>query len=209
MTRQHLLIRLLSYCFFVASFDPYPDIISNYSSRHHCTFEHLLSTENDVLNIISNMISPLQVETFFGKHFEVQSTAVLSRPQDFYSRLINIGVVPDYLRSQGKLSRHTSEGSDPHIKDNSRTPSSSLEGTEIHHGGDWKLVKRVWKDGSWWSSTPNISMIPFEVVFASFQRHGYSIVIDKMQNFHAPLRIGEPFCRDCSRGQSMCNLFDG
>lgn len=152
--------------------------VSSTIDRKACTVENLLPVDNGDLKLLSNLLSPLAPRIFFTDAFESQPILVRNRSPGFYGGLIDLNVIGDYLKSQ-----------DPDAlisKDN-----GLYSGEKIKHGHDWKLVKRVWRNGEWWSSSPNISMIPIEVVFASFQRKGYSIVINKMQNFHPPLKKGD------------------
>ena len=152
-----------------------------------CTARHLMMSEEDSIRMMSDMISPMSVDSFFSNVFEKQSTAILDRPPVYYSSLMSLDIVLEYLQRQGQLPNLL--GSDK-IKE-PKAGILNFEDNKIQHGGDWKLVRRVWRNGDWWSSSPNVSVIPFEVVLASFQRHGYSIVINKIQDFYPPLKKGE------------------
>ena len=155
-----------------------------------CTAKYLMPTDDNAIKTMADMISPLGADSFFANGYEQQSTAILNRPPGYYSSLIHLGVIIDYLRAQGRPHK-TSKLSGSQRLAETRSGIASLEDSKIEHGGDWKLIKRVWRNGDWWSSSPNMSTIPFEVVIASFQRHGYSILINKIQNFHSPIKKGE------------------
>ena len=155
-----------------------------------CTAKYLMPTDDNAIRMMADMISPLDVDSFFGNGYEQQSTAILNRPQGYYSSLIDLGVIIDYLRLQGQSHGTSNLSGSQHLA-KKISGMASLEDNKIEHGGNWKLIKRVWKNGDWWSSSPNMSTIPFEVVVASFQRHGYSILVNKIQNFHSPVKKGE------------------
>ena len=64
------------------------------------------------------------------------------------------------------------------------------------HGDTWKLVKRQYREGSWWSSSLNKSQLSLSQVYRAFNR-GYSLVLNKIQhsspNIRRIVNILQPF----------------
>lgn len=161
------------------------------TNRKACTFDGLLEVKNEPVQFMASMLSPLLMETFFTTYFEEKPIKISQRPQGFYEGLIDLNTIGDFLKSKQI---------DQSLQDIDKASTNSNFKYKIKHGGDsnFKLVKRVWRNGDWWTSTPNISAIPLEVVYASFERKGYSIVIDKIQEFHPPLKLGKFFLCICN-----------
>lgn len=153
--------------------------------REQCTSKNLLVEEKKYLQLLSNFLHPLDSSRFLTDSERSRPTIIDGRSPGFYGGLMNLNVIGDYLMSQSVVQQSA------HI--DSGTKGSSDDGI-IKHGTDWKLVKRIFKSGKWWSSTLNASEVHLQTVYASFEKKGYSIVIDKMQNFHPPLMIGMDFC---------------
>jgi hypothetical protein len=137
-----------------------------------------LDVKSEAEQFMISMLSPLPVEYFFENYFEKSPIAIRQRPHGFYEGLLNLNTIGDFLKSR-------------QIDDKDEATMRSVFKNNIKHGGDWKLVKRVWKNGHWWTTSPNLTTMPLEVVYASFERKGYSIVIDKIQEFHPPLKMGK------------------
>ena len=159
--------------------------VKGVSERRKCTYESLLIENTAHEKLLANLFSPLLTDVFFRSAFESQPLIVQNRNPGFYSRLIDLNVIGQYLESQDLQVK----GPDQHAHE-SRSYAKA-DGRARKHGDDWKLVKRVFRNGDWWCSSPNISEIPLNVVRDSFQRKGYSIVINKMQEFHYPLKVGQ------------------
>jgi hypothetical protein len=155
------------------------------SERRKCIYESLLIGSNANEKLLASLFSPLLTNVFFRSAFESQPLIVQNRNPGFYSKLIDLNVIGQYLESQDHKIRSPNQHADE-----SRS-SAKIDRRARKHGVDWKLVKRVWRNGDWWCSSPNISVIPLHVVRDSFQMKGYSIVINKMQEFHYPLKVGQ------------------
>jgi hypothetical protein len=148
------------------------------NSRESCTSEGLLEVKSEAEQFMTSMLSPLPVEYFFTNYFEKSPIAIRQRPHGFYEGLLNLNTIGDFLISR-------------QIDDKDEATMKSVFKNNIKHGGDWKLVKRVWKNGDWWTTSPNVTTMPLEVIYANFESKGYSIVIDKIQEFHPPLKMGK------------------
>jgi hypothetical protein len=177
--------RLCTLFFLVLVIFSLKSTVKGVSERRKCTYESLLIGNDTNKKLLVNLFSPLLTSVFFRSAFESQPLIVQNRNPGFYSKLIDLNVIGQYLESQDIQVRSP----DQHA-DKSRS-SAKIYGRARKHGVDWKLVKRVWRNGDWWCSSPNIDVIPLNVVRDSFQRKGYSIVINKMQEFHYPLKVGQ------------------
>ena len=58
----------------------------------------------------------------------------------------------------------------------------------VSHGKGWKLVKRAYRDGEWWSSSPRDGPIHMSIIDQLFRNKGYTFVIDRAQEYHPPLK---------------------
>lgn len=159
--------------------------VKGVSERKKCTYESLLIGNAASEKLLANLFSPLVADVFFREAFESQPLLVQNRNPGFYSSLVDLNVIGQYLESQDF------EGRRLHQQTDESRSSAKIDGHARKHGVDWKLLKRVWRNGDWWCSSPNISVIPLNIVRDSFQRKGYSIVINKMQEFHYPLKVGQ------------------
>jgi hypothetical protein len=185
MTEASRCSRLCTLFFLVIVIFSSKSTVKGVSERKKCSYESLLIENGADQKLLGNLFSPLLTDSFFRSAFESQPLIVQNRNPGFYSKLIDLNVIGQYLESQDIQVRSP----DQHA-DKSRS-SAKIDGRARKHGVDWKLVKRVWRNGDWWCSSPKIDMIPLNVVRDSFQSKGYSIVINKMQEFHYPLKVGQ------------------
>lgn len=150
---------------------------NEYSNRRQaCTDDWLLKTDDNALLFLASLLSPLSSDTFFTKYHEKIPGIIQNRRAGYYNQLIDLNVIADYLLSKRQPVDHT------------QTTNTSSPMIQHGVGVGWRLVKRVLRDKEWWSSSPNQSVIPLSTVYSSFEHHGYSIVIDKIQEFHPPLQ---------------------
>jgi hypothetical protein len=159
---------LLSICYFSNAIN----------TRKSCTIEDLLEVKSEAEQFMTSMLSPIPVEDFFTNYFEKRPIAIRQRPPGYYEGLLDLNTIGDFLKSR-----------EIDVKDEGTM--NSVFKNKIKHGGNWKLVKRVLKNGDWWTTSPNLTTLPLEVVYAYFEQKGYSIVIDKIQEFHPPLKMGK------------------
>lgn len=160
--------------------------------REQCTSKNLLVEEKKYSQLLSNFLHPLESSRFLNDSETSRPIIIEGRSRGFYGGLMNLNVIGDYLMSQSVVqqSAQIDSGTKGSYRDERRIADDAI----IKHGTDWKLVKRVFRSGKWWSSTLNASEVHLHMVYASFEKKGYSIVIDKMQNCHPPLMIGMDFC---------------
>ena len=186
--------KLVSLAHLVAYWSLFLSSLSAYASiRKQCTAENLLAEDKKYLQLLSNFLYPQESSRLLSDTQMSRPTILDGRSPGFYGGLLNLNVIGDYLISQSVFEQ-SSEHVDGREKGSQKREMKTTDHGTIKHGTDWKLVKRIWKDGKWWSSTPNANEIHLNTVYASFERKGYSIVIDKMQIYHPPLMIGMQSC---------------
>lgn len=161
--------------------------------KKQCTADNLLAEDEKYSRLLSNFLHPLESNRLLSDTQASLPTIIDGRSPGFYGGLINLNIIGDYLMSQSVVEQSLAHSDDRARSSFNRERRIAGEGI-IKHGTDWKLVKRIWKNGKWWSSTLNASEIHIQMVYASFERKGYSIVIDRMQNYHPPLMIGMKSC---------------
>ena len=187
--------RLICLIFLVLEIFLVKSSVKSVNERRKCTYRSLLIENSENEQLLANLFYPLQIDNFFRSVFELQPTIVQNRNPAFYSKLIDLNVIGQYLESQdlefdGTFETARQESPEQHAGEGKSAIKVATARTR-KHGVDWKLVKRVWRNGDWWCSSPNVDVIPLHVVRASFQSKGYSIVINKMQEFHHPLKVGQ------------------
>ena len=77
----------------------------------------------------------------------------------------------------------------------------------VHHGDGWKLVKRVFRDGGWWSSAPRTGPIHVGLAIDMFRKRGYTFVIDRIQEIHVPFKRWTDTLEDALGHRVNANLY--
>ena len=77
----------------------------------------------------------------------------------------------------------------------------------VHHGDGWRLVKRAFRDGDWWSSAPRTGPIHLGLAVDLFRKRGYSFVFDRAQEWHPPFKRWTDTLEDALGHRVNANLY--
>lgn len=141
-------------------------------SSHSCTKDLLPSTTGDDDPLAGIPFASLLEEesSFWNTTFGRRPALVQKGMHDFMS-LISLTDIFAYLRDQQQKM----------VGDETRPGF-------VHHGKDWRLVKRAFRDGEWWSASPKTGPIHIGIVLDMFTKKGFTFVMDRAQEFHPPLK---------------------
>ena len=127
-----------------------------------CLKEFAFVPSELAMRFIGGLTSPfVQFEEFLVDYFEKQPMVLRRRKTEFYSSMLDIGKVDDIITK----GRHPNNISLP-----------------IIYGVDWKLIRRMARDGEWWSGMPPKTNFLIEEAHHAFRR-GFTILINKVGNF--------------------------
>lgn len=127
-----------------------------------CVAEEALPVLASSVESANRLIYPKTIENLLEEHFEKQPFVVRRRSPKFYDSLIGLGDVLAVIE-EGR--------------------SESDPSRRIEYGTEWKLIRRVMRDGKWWTGLlPGGENITAQIAQAAFYRHGFSLVVNTVQN---------------------------
>jgi hypothetical protein len=96
------------------------------------------------------------------EYFEKRPVVVRRRNAKFYSALMGLSDVLSVIE-------HGRSDSDPD--------------EPIQYGSEWRLIRRVMREGKWWTGLlPGGKNVTAQIAQTAFYRHGFSLVINSIQN---------------------------
>jgi hypothetical protein len=126
-----------------------------------CIAEQALPVRASSLEAANRLIHPQTIDGLLREYFEKQPIVIRRRNAKFYSSLMTLADVLSIIE-------HGRSDSDPE--------------KPIQYGSEWKLIRRVMRDGKWWTGQLPGGNVTARIAQTAFYRHGFSLVINSVQN---------------------------
>ena len=156
-------------------------------------FSTIDSKADSSLQRCSQLFHPLTVGSFIKDYFE-KIPLLLRRPRDFYGALLSLHEI-DALLIKSFLRKKTTNDID-----------SSLEQRLYFHGTHWKLVRSLFRNGTWRSGSLRNESLTLSEVHRAF-RHNFSLIVNRMQTKSSNVRSLVKILSSCLGLRISANLY--
>lgn len=130
------------------------------------------------------LFHPLLKDDFISTYLERRTLIISRNCPGYFDNYFSIGDIDDVL-----LSMSTAPSMNTATIAYATTAALKPETIIRGHGIDWKLIKRRYSRGDWWSSSLNFTEIPYKTIRSAFSRGGFSVVINALNRGNKSKRM--------------------